>query len=58
MIFAFEEDAVAIWAGLSAGFTNGTLRPVIGKELPLADAAQAQKAVMEQSAYGKVVLIP
>jgi NADPH2:quinone reductase len=53
-----EAEATAIWAGLSAGFTNGTLRPVIGRELPLAEAAQAQKAVMEQNAYGKIVLIP
>ncbi|MBV8881432.1 MAG: NADPH:quinone reductase [Planctomycetaceae bacterium] len=53
-----ETEAAAIWAGLSAGFENRTLRPVIGKELPLAEAAQAQKAVMEQNAYGKIVLIP
>lgn len=53
-----ETEAAAIWAGLAAGFTNGTLRPVIGKELPLKDAAQAQKTVMEQTAYGKIVLIP
>jgi NADPH2:quinone reductase len=53
-----EAEAAAIWAGLSAGFTNGTLKPVIGKELPLSEAAQAQKAVMEQNAYGKIVLIP
>jgi NADPH2:quinone reductase len=53
-----ETEAAAIWAGLAAGFTNGTLRPVIGKELPLAEAAQAQKAVMEQTAYGKIILVP
>jgi NADPH2:quinone reductase len=53
-----EAEAASIWAGLAAGFTNGTLRPVIGQELPLAEAATAQKAVMEQNAYGKVVLIP
>jgi len=53
-----ESEAAAIWAGLSAGFTNGTLRPVIGRELPLAEAAQAQKAVMEQTAYGKIILVP
>lgn len=53
-----EAEAASIWAGLAAGFTNGTLRPVIGEELPLADAAKAQKAVMEQTAYGKIVLIP
>ena len=53
-----ETEAAAIWAGLAAGFTNGTLRPVIGRELPLAEAAQAQKAVMEQTAYGKIILVP
>jgi NADPH:quinone reductase-like Zn-dependent oxidoreductase len=31
---------------------------VIGQELPLAEAAKAQKAVMEQNAYGKIILVP
>lgn len=53
-----EAEAAAIWAGLGAGFANGTLKPVISKELPLKDAGLAQKTVMEQSAYGKIVLIP
>jgi NADPH2:quinone reductase len=53
-----EAEAAAIWAGLGAGFANGTLKPVVGQELPLKDAAKAQQAVMEQSAYGKIVLIP
>lgn len=53
-----EAEAAAIWAGLGAGFANGTLRPVIGQELPLREAARAQQAVMEQSAYGKIVLVP
>jgi NADPH2:quinone reductase len=53
-----EAEAAAIWAGLAAGFTNGTLRPVIGRELPLGEAAAAQKAVMEQNAYGKIILVP
>jgi NADPH2:quinone reductase len=30
-----------------AGLENGTLRPVIGKEFPLAEAAQAHRAMME-----------
>ena len=47
-----------IWAGVGAGLANGTLKPVVGREMPLRDAAQAQQAVMEQSAYGKIVLIP
>jgi len=30
-----------------AGLENGTLRPVIGKEFPLAEAAQAHRAMMD-----------
>jgi NADPH2:quinone reductase len=37
---------------------NKSLRPVVGKELPLAEAQKAQIAVMEKGAYGKIVLIP
>ena len=46
------------WAALEAGLENGTLRPVVGKELPLAEAAAGHLAVMEPGAYGKIVLIP
>jgi NADPH2:quinone reductase len=53
-----ETDAVDIHAALAAGLENGTLRPVVGKELPLAEAARAHKEVMEPGAYGKIVLIP
>jgi NADPH2:quinone reductase len=55
---ATEEDLRGIHAALVAGLENRTLRPVIGKELPLADAPQAHEAVLEPGAYGKIVLIP
>jgi NADPH2:quinone reductase len=45
-------------AALVAGLENGTLRPVIGKEFPLAEAAEAHRAVMESGALGKNVLKP
>jgi NADPH2:quinone reductase len=48
----------SIHAALVAGLENGTLRPVIGKEFPLAEAAQAHRAVMEPGALGKIVLVP
>ena len=51
-----EAEMTSIWAGLGAGFADGTLKPVVGQELPLQDAGRAQQMVMEQSAYGKVVL--
>ncbi len=41
-----------------AGLESGALNPVVGREMPLADAAQAHVAVMEPGAHGKIVLIP
>ncbi len=55
---AGERDTAAIHAALVAGLENGTLRPVVGRELPLAEAARAHEAVMEPGAHGKIVLIP
>jgi NADPH2:quinone reductase len=52
------EKMASIHAALVAGLENGTLRPVIGKEFPLAEAAQAHRAVMEPRATGKIVLVP
>jgi NADPH2:quinone reductase len=48
----------SIHAALVAGLENGTLRPVIGQELPLAEAGKAHRAVLEPGSYGKIVLIP
>ena len=47
-----------IHAGLVAGLQNGTLRPVVGKEMPLAEAARAHKEILEPGAAGKIVLVP
>ena len=46
-----------IHAGLFAGLENGTLRPIVGKELPLAEAARAHKEILEPGSVGKIVLI-
>jgi NADPH2:quinone reductase len=55
---ATPQELSAIHAALVAGLENGTLRPVVGREMPLADAAGAHEAVMKPGAYGKIVLIP
>jgi NADPH:quinone reductase len=55
---ATERDLAEIHAGIIAGLSNGTLNPVIGREMPLADAPRAHQAVMEPGALGKLVLIP
>jgi len=54
---ATRADLEEIHAGLCAGLDNGTLAPVVGKEMPLADAARAHVAVMESGALGKIVLV-
>lgn len=43
-------------AAIGAGLRNGTLRPVIGRELPLAEAARAHREILEGPAHGKIVL--
>ena len=50
----------AIHAALFAGLTNGTLRPLVGQELPLAQATQAHIDVMSEGGHapGKIILVP
>jgi NADPH2:quinone reductase len=55
---ATERELASMHAAFAAGLENGTLRPVVSLELPLADAAKAHHAVMETSTLGKIVLIP
>ena len=55
---ASEEDLKSIHGQIFEGLQNGTLKPVIGRELPLAEAARAHAAVMEPGSYGKIVLKP
>ena len=47
-----------VHAGLIAGLENGTLRPVVGKEIPLAEASRAHVEILQPGAAGKIVLIP
>lgn len=51
------EEEKEIHAGLIAGLEDGTLRPVVGKELPLAEAPRAHKEILEPGAHGKIALI-
>jgi NADPH2:quinone reductase len=53
-----DSEALQINAGLVAGLESGALNPVIGKEMPLADAPRAHQEVMAPGAYGKIVLVP
>ena len=53
---ATDRDVAEIHAALVAGLANGTLNPVVGREMPLGEAAKAHAAVMEPGALGKIVL--
>ena len=58
MFNATVEERRTIQAALGAGFANGALNPVVGREFPLAQAADAHGAVMQAGAFGKIVLLP
>jgi NADPH2:quinone reductase len=45
------QDVLRLWEG-------GVVRPVVGAELPLAEAAEAHRLVESRQSTGKVVLIP
>jgi NADPH:quinone reductase len=51
------EEEAEIHAGIFAGLANGTLRPVVGEELPIAEAARAHKEILEPGSTGKIVLV-
>ena len=53
-----EDEMVRAHAAVAAGLESGALRPVVGAELPLADAAGAHRQVIDGPAYGKIVLLP
>jgi len=54
---ASPAQLAGIHAALVEGLANGTLRPMIAQEIPLAQAPRAHEAVMEPGHYGKVVMI-
>ena len=53
-----DAEVKEIHAGLNAGFENGTLRPIIGKKMPLGEASRSHKEVLEPGSHGKIVLVP
>jgi NADPH2:quinone reductase len=55
---ATPQELAGVHAALAAGLEAGTLRPVVGRELPLSDAARAHEEVLKPGAHGKIVLIP
>ena len=55
---ATPEQMQPIMKDIVEGVAAGTLRPIIGRDMPLAEAAAAHEAVLQPGAYGKIVLVP
>jgi NADPH2:quinone reductase len=53
-----DADRAVVHAALVAALESGTLRPVIGRELPLSAAPESHNAVTSPGAKGKIVLVP
>jgi len=50
-------ELASMHAALVAGLANGSLNPVVGREMALSDAPRAHEAVLEPGALGKIVLV-
>lgn len=55
---AHPDEISAARAAVDAGLRSGVLKPVVGRELPLAEAPRAHRLLMERPALGKLVLVP
>jgi NADPH2:quinone reductase len=55
---ARHDEVAAALGAVDAGLRSGVLKPVIGREVPLAEAARAHRLIMERPALGKMVLVP
>lgn len=55
---ATPAELAGIHAAVAAGLESGTLCPIVGREMPLAEAAKAHVTVLEPGALGKIVLKP
>ena len=53
-----DKAMAEIHTALGKGLAAGELKPVIGVEMPLAEASAAHVKVLEPGAYGKIVLLP
>lgn len=55
---ASDEELSEIRSRIFDGLSSGSLRPVVRKTLALSEAVRAHHEVIEEKAYGKIVLVP
>ena len=51
-----ENEMREIYAAIHDGLSKGFIKPIVGRTFTLAEAALAHHAVIEEKAYGKIVL--
>jgi NADPH2:quinone reductase len=51
-----QEEYVSALSAVAAALESGVLRPIVGRELPLEQAAQAHVDILKERAQGKMVL--
>lgn len=58
MLNASAESLANIHTAIRTGLEDGSLRPIVGQKMPLADAPHAHEAVLQPGSYGKIILVP
>lgn len=51
-------DMIEIYEAIYKGLSEGYLTPIVGKTFPLSEAVEAHHAVINEKAFGKIVLKP
>jgi NADPH2:quinone reductase len=55
---ATDEQRATMYTAMAKQFAAGKYAPIVGQEIPLAEAPRAHEAVMQSGSYGKIVLVP
>jgi len=55
---ATTDEVARIHAALGKGLADGSLCPIVGQEMPLVEAPEAHRQVLDSGAFGKIVLLP
>ncbi len=53
-----REHMAQAWEDMLPWLAEGKLRPIVGHQLPLAQAAEAHRLMLERKNFGKIVLMP
>jgi NADPH:quinone reductase len=53
-----REHMTQAWEDMLPWLAEGKLHPIVGHQLPLTQAAEAHRLLLERKNYGKIVLLP